>query len=103
MTKNELLQVQADVINDIADGKIAMDSDQYATILLGFVKCSMITYGMMEENCDITELDETSQLQVIDTMEKMDDVWVKHSLARREVTGCYRNLSDREILALSVA
>jgi len=101
MTKNELLQIQADVINDIADGKIKMDTDQYATILLGFVKHSMVTYGMLDEVTDINDMTTEEQIWVIDTMEKMDDVWIKHSVARREAIGSYRNMSDREILALS--
>ena len=101
MTKNELLQIQADVINDIADGKIQMDTDEYATILLGFVKHSMVTYGMMDKVQDINDMTHEEQLWVIDTMEKMDDVWVNHSVARREAIGNYRNMSDREILALS--
>ena len=101
MTKNELLQIQADVINDIADGKIQMDTDEYATILLGFVKHSMVTYGMMDKVQDITDMTHEEQLWVIDTMEKMDEVWVNHSVARREAIGSFRNMSDREILALS--
>ena len=101
MTKNELLHVQAGIINTIADGNLKMDTDEYATILLGFVKHSMVTYGMTEKNCDITEMDEKEQLWVIDTMEKMDDVWVNHVVARRQVVGNFRDMSDRELLALS--
>ena len=101
LTKTDLLETQASIINAIADSKLKMDTDEYATLLLGFTKCSMVTYGMLEENCDITEMDERSQIWVIDTMEKMDDVWVSHVVARRQEVGNYRDMSDREIVALS--
>jgi len=101
MTKTDLQETQASIINAIADGKLKMDTDEYATLLLGFTKCSMVTYGMLEENSDITEMDEKSQIWVLDTMEKMDDVWVSHVVARRQVVGNYRDMSDRELVALS--
>lgn len=101
MTKTELLELQADVINTIADGNLKMDTDEYATILLGFTKHSMVTYGMTDKVQDINDMTREEQLWVIDTMEKMDDVWVNHVVARRQVVGNFRDMSDRELLALS--
>ena len=101
MTKTDLLETQASIINSIADGRIQMDSDIYATLLLGFTKNSMVTYGMMDKMMDIEEMTEETQIWVIDTMEKMDDVWVGHVIARRQEIGNYRDMSDRELVALS--
>ena len=47
MTKTELLDTQAQIINSIANGKLKMEGDEYATILLGFTKISMVTYGIL--------------------------------------------------------
>ena len=101
MNKTDLLETQAQIINSIANGNLRMDTDEYATILLGFTKLSMVEYGMLAEDSDVTKMDESDQLIVLDTMEKMDDVWVGHVVARREVIGNYQYMSDREVVALS--